>query len=287
MKTTVQVVLATIAIVFTLSAVADAADPLLRFPDIHGDTVVFVHAEDLWTAPTAGGLARRLTDDEGEERHPKFSPDGSLIAFTGQIDGNRDVWVMRADGSDLQRVTFHPSNDEVVGWHPSNGKILFRSSRASYSRFDRLFLIAPDGSGFEELPLHEAGRGSYSGDGKQIAYNRIAREDRTWKRYYGGMAQDLWLYDFATASDRRLTDYEGTDRLPMWIGSGIYFASDRDGELNIWRFDPADGSRVRLTNHSDHDIRRPSEGGTDIVYEVAGSLWVLDTTDSLTACVTP
>ena len=274
-----------IAAVLVFSAAAEASDPLLRFPDIHGDAVVFVHAEDVWTAPVAGGLARRLTDDEGEERHPKFSPDGRQIAFTAQIDGNPDVWVMQADGSDLQRLTYHPSVDEVVGWHPTNGKILFRSSRASYSRFDRLFLIEPNGGGLEELPLHEAGRGSYSADGKQIAYNRIAREDRTWKRYYGGMAQDLWLYDFATGEDQQLTDYEGTDRLPMWIDDSIFFASDRDGELNIWRFDPSDGSRTRVTDHSDYDIRRPSDGGTNIVYEVAGRLWVLDTTNSQTRAI--
>ncbi|HSO23853.1 MAG TPA: S41 family peptidase, partial [Chondromyces sp.] len=249
----------------------------------HGDTVVFVHAEDIWTAPVAGGRALRLTDDEGEERHPKFSPDGSLIAFTSEMDGNPDVFVMGADGSSPRRLTYHPDADEVVGWHPVSGKIMFRSARHSYSRFDRLFLVAPDGTGLEELPLHEAGRGSFSPDGAQIAYNRIAREDRTWKRYYGGMAQDLWLYDFATGEDRRLTDYRGTDRLPMWIGDVVYFASDRNGALNIWRYDLASGEQTQVTRHADHDIRRPSEGGDRIVYEVAGELWLLDTTTGASA----
>jgi tricorn protease len=272
----------TFVVIVAAAPSTEAADPLLRFPDIHGDDLVFVHAEDVWTAPVGGGLARRLTDDEGEERQPKFSPDGSLIAFTAEIDGNRDVYVMAGDGSGVERVTFHPSADEVVGWHPTRSKILFRSSRSSYSRFDRLFLISPDGTGLEELPLHEAGRGSFSPDGSKIAYNRIAREDRTWKRYYGGMAQDLWLYDFESKKDQRLTSYEGTDRLPMWIGDELYFASDREGELNIWSYQLADASLKKITNHTDYDIRRPSNGGESIAYELAGSIWVLDTTSGKT-----
>jgi len=266
---------ATIAVAAAVTA--GAATPLLRFPDVSGDAVVFTYAEDIWTASIAGGPALRLTDHEGEERHPKFSPDGGLIAFTADIDGNPDVFVMSADGSDIRRLTYHPSGDEVVGWHPTKAKVMFRSNRASFSRFDRLFLIAPDGTGLEELPLHEAGRGSFSADGTKIAYNRIAREDRTWKRYFGGMAQDLWVYDLASRQDRRLTDYRGTDRLPMWIGETIYFASDRDGPLNIYAFELADGAIRQVTHHTDFDVRRPSHGGDRIVYEVGGRLWLLDT----------
>ena len=271
-----MIAFAAMTVALSITSTAETADPLLRFPDVHKDSVIFVHAEDIWTAPADGGYARRLTDDEGEERHPKFSPDGSLIAFTAEIGGNTDVWTMKADGSDLTRLTYHPLPDEVVGWHPTRNMVMFRSTRRSYSRFDRLFLIKPDGSGLEELPLHEAGRASFSSDGTKIAYNRVAREDRTWKRYYGGTAQDVWLYDFTTSKDRRLTAYEGTDRLPMWIGDAIYFASDRDGELNLWSYQLADGSIARVTDHADYDVRRPSHGGNHIVYEVAGTLWKLD-----------
>jgi tricorn protease len=278
-------ILVAAAIVSAARATAAEASPLLRFPDVHGDAVVFVHAEDVWLAPTTGGLARRLTDDEGEERHPKFSPDGSLIAFTAEIDGNPDVFVMDAGGGNIRRLTYHPAADEVVGWHPIDSRVLFRSRRASYSRFDRLFLVAPDGTGLEQLPLHEAGRGSYSHDGTKIAYNRVAREDRTWKRYRGGMAQDLWLFDLATQKDRRLTDYRGTDRLPMWVGDALYFASDRDRVLNIYAYDLADGNIARITNHTDYDVRRPSHGGTSIVYEMGGSLWLLDTTTGRTRAI--
>jgi len=268
---------AVVALALPVEAGEVEIGPLMRFPDVQGDTVVFVHGEDIWSASTAGGLARRLTVDEGEERHPKLSPDGALVAFTAEYDGNPDVYVMNADGSDIRRVTYHPYTDEVQGWHPASGKILFRSNRNSYSRFDRLFLIAPDGTGLEELPLHEAGRGAFSPDGTKIVYNRIAREDRTWKRYKGGTAQDLWLYDFATGEDRKLTEYEGTDRLPMWIGDTIYFASDRERVLNIFALDPATGSIDKVTDHLEYDARRPSAGGDGIVYELGGALWLLDT----------
>jgi tricorn protease len=271
------------AITFVAAVGAAAETQLLRFPDVHGDRVVFVHAEDIWTAPTRGGSALRLTDDEGEERHPKFSPDGSLIGFTAEIDGNPDVYVMSATGGDIRRLTYHPGRDEVVGWHPTKNKIMFRSARHSFGRrFDRLFLISPDGTDLEELPLHEAARGSFSPDGSQIVYNRVAREDRTWKRYFGGMAQDLWLYDFASHVDRRITDYRGTERLPMWIGGSIYFASDRDGPINIYSYDVATGDIAKITDHADVDVRRPSHGGTQIVYEVGGQLWLLDIFDRTT-----
>jgi tricorn protease len=266
------------AALLTGASATMAADGLLRFPDIHGDTVAFVHAEDIWTVPAAGGTATRLTDDEGEERHPKFSPDGQMIAFTAEIDGNPDVYVMDSGGGNIRRLTFHPSADEVVGWHPTEGKVMFRSNRFSSGfRLDRLYLIAPEGGDAEELPLHEAGRGSFSPDGTRIAYNRIAREDRTWKRYHGGMAQDLWLYDFASRRDRQLTDYTGTDRLPMWIGETLYFASDRGGMLNIWSYDLETGTIAQITDHTDYDVRRPSHGGDRIVYELAGDLRLLDT----------
>ena len=252
--------------------------PLLRFPDIQGNTVVFVHAEDIWSVPAAGGVARRLTLDEGEERYPKLSPDGKRIAFTGEIDGNPDVYVMNTDGSDVRRLTYSPGTEEVVGWNPVNGKILFSSTRDSYERFLRLYTVAPDGSGLRALPLHEAARGSFSADGTKLVYNRISRERRTWKRYHGGTAQQLFLYDFTTGKDRRLTHYHGTNRIPMWIDGTIYFSSDRDGILNIWSLDPATGVLKEVTHHKEWDVHRPSADGRNIVYELGGRIWLLDTT---------
>ncbi len=251
--------------------------PLMRFPDIHENTIVFVHGEDIWKAGIEGGTAIRLTVHDGEERFPKFSPDGNMIAFTGDYDGNPDVYVMNRDGGKIQRVTFHPGYDQVVGWHPIKNKIIFSSTRHSYSRFSRLFLISPDGSGLEELKLHEAAFGSFSPDGNRMAYNKVAREHRTWKRYQGGLAQEIYLFDFKTKTEKNISNFRGTDRTPMWIGEKIYFSSDRDGVLNLYSYHTGSGEISQLTRHKDYDVRRPSPGQNKIIYELGGTLWVLDT----------
>ena len=257
------------------------AHPLLRFPDIHKDTVVFVHGEDIWTVPADGGVATRLTIHDGEERFPKFSPDGQWIAFTGDYDGNTDVYVMSVHGGGITRVTWHPRDDEVIGWHPTQNKILFRSGRASFNRFVRLFLISPAGTDLEPLVLHEAVQGSFSPDGGQIAYNRVSREFRTWKRYQGGNQQDIRIFDFESQDELLITDFGGTDRMPMWIGEKIYFISDRDRTLNLYAYDTNSGEIAQNTKHTEYDVRRPSMGpgddGSKIVYELGGAIWVLNT----------
>jgi tricorn protease len=250
----------------------------MRFPDIHENTIVFVHGEDIWTVSAAGGVASRLTIHDGEERFPKYSPDGSLIAFTGEYDGNADIYVMNTYGGDIRRVTYHPGGDVIVGWHHQKNKIMFRSSRNSFAGFSRLYLISPDGTGLEELILHEAGAGSFSPDGSQIAYNKGSREHRTWKRYRGGTAQEVYIYDFESNEDKNISNFEGTDRAPMWIGDNIYFSSDRDRVLNIHSYNIHTGKIEQITNHTEYDIRRPSMGGNKIVYELGGELWVLDVT---------
>lgn len=255
--------------------------PLMRQPTIHGETVVFAHGGDLWSVPAAGGVAVRLTVDDGDEELPRFSPDGSLIAFTAEVDGNADVYVMSPQGGAIRRVTWHPSYDRVAGWHPVSGKVLFSSQRHGWPPVRRLWLAAPDGGGLEELPLHEAAWGSVSPDGRFLAYTPVAREHRTWKRYQGGLAQDVHRYEFATREDRRLTDFRGTDRLPMWVAApggepAIYFSSDRDRTLNLYRLDPATGAVEQVTRHADYDVQWPSTDGRRIVYELGGQLWVYD-----------
>ncbi len=255
---------------------------LFHQPDIYGNTIVFTAGGDLWSVAASGGAAVRLTMNDGREGYAKFSPDGKMIAFTGEYDGNADVYVMDTHGGHIRRLTFHPGYDLVVGWHPIKNKIIFRSARDSYSRFSRLYMINPDGTGLERLILHEAVQGSFSPDGRKIAYNRVSRETRTWKRYRGGTAQEVYIYDFKTQKDTNITNFRGTDRLPMWMGDKIYFSSDRDRVLNIYAYDTKSGRITQLTHHKNYDVRWPSMGPGKIVYELGGDIWVLNVSNGQT-----
>ncbi len=258
---------------------------LMRFPDIHKDKVVFVYAGDLWLVSSQGGMARKLTSHPGAELFPKFSPDGKLIAFTGAYDGNADVYVIPTDGGEPHRLTYHPGawgssgavqiDDWVLDWYPNGKTILFRSSRESFPT-SKLFRIGIDAGFPEALRLPEAGMASFSPDGEKIAYNRKSREFRTWKRYKGGTAQDIWIYDLKKDAVERITDWEGTDNIPMWSGEKIYFASDRDHTLNIYYYDLMTKNIRKITNHQDYDVKWPSLGPDAIVYENGGYLYVLD-----------
>jgi tricorn protease len=262
-----------------LAAAATAADEarLMRWADVHRDTVVFTYEDDLWLVPAAGGDARRITSHPGSERYAKFSPDGSRIAFTASYDGGTDVYVMDARGGVPIRLTYHPAADRVLGWHPDGERVLFRSRRGFPSRAEAVYLVSVAGGMPERLPVDRAGLASLSPDGRSLVYNRISREDRTWKRYQGGMAQDLWLGSLADRDYRRITDWPGTDNYPMWQDGAIYFSSDRtDGTLNLYRYDPATGAVTALTSYTDFDVKYPSEGPGAIVYQHGERLWLLD-----------
>ena len=191
---------------------------LLRFPAIHGNQVVFTYAGDLFTVPATGGVARRLTTDTGFEMFARFSPDGKSLAFTGQYDGNTEVYLMPADGGVPKRLTFTATlgrddvsdrmgpNNIVIGWKNAN-HILFRSRRTEWNDFrGQLYLASADGGPLEEVPLPRGGFGAFSPDGRQFVYNRVFREFRTWKRYRGGQADDVWLHDFTTKTTTNLTN---------------------------------------------------------------------------------
>jgi tricorn protease len=251
---------------------------LLRMPDIHGDTVVFVYAGDLWTVSSQGGEARRLTSSAGLETYPKFSPDGRWIAFSGEYDGNNDVYVMPAVGGEPRRLTYHPGTDRVIDWEPDSRRVRFQSARQSHTGRDlQLYTVDREGGLPERIILPEAGLSSWSDDGKRIAFNRISREERTWKRYKGGMAQDIWVYDFAANQTRRVTDWIGTDSFPMWRGEVIYYLSDREKDkLNIWAWHESSDQHRQVTRHDVYDVKHPSLGPDSIVYENGGWLYVLD-----------
>ncbi|MHB8078166.1 MAG: S41 family peptidase [Candidatus Krumholzibacteriia bacterium] len=272
---------ATAAFALTPPVIPDTANPedmrLLRQPDIHGDRIVFVYGGDLWLVPAAGGEARRLTSSVGYESLPKFSPDGTQIAFSGEYDGNNDVYVIPATGGEPVRLTFHPAWDRVVDWEPDGKSIRFLSPRRQWGGFSVPLWTVPVSGGLEtEMPFSEGGLSSWSPDGKQLAFNRQIVENRTWKRYKGGMAQDIWVHDFTDGRTTRLTDWVGADNFPMWVGDTIYFTSDRTGRLQIWAHDLKSGQERQITQHDEYDVKWPSLGTDSIVYENGGWLWVLD-----------
>ena len=227
-----------------------------------------------------GGPAVRLTFSDGRETFPEISPDGSLVAFTGEYDGNADVYVMNINGGNITRLTFHPGMDEVIGWNSTKNKIMFNSGRNSPSRYVKMFLVAPDGTGLEEMIMYDAARGSFSPDGSKIAYNKDSQDNATWKRYTGGRAQEIFIYDLKTNEETNITNYKGSDRIPMWIGEKIYFSSDRDRVLNIYAYDTGTRTTEQITKHTEYDVRHPSEGSNKIVYELGGDIWMLDLASS-------
>lgn len=276
----VPAVLALVACLLALSPVSAALEEcrLLRQPDVSGGTIVFVYGGDLWTVPRAGGVASRLTTHEGIERFPKFSPDGKTIAFTAEYDGNLDVFAVPAEGGEPKRLTWHPYTDQVAEWYPDGKSILLRSSRASaIQRFQRFFRVPAEG-GFEEmLALPEAGYASLSADGSQIAFVSPSYDNRTWKRYRGGNAPEIWIYDFRKNTSEKITGWEGPDEWPMWHGRTVYYASDRGGRtVNLWAYDVDRKTEQQVTTYTDYDVKWPSIGGDTIVFEKGGAVWVMD-----------
>jgi len=252
---------------------------MLRFPDVSMDEIVFVYAGDLWIVPKTGGTARRLSSPKGQELLPKFSPDGTLIAFSGNYDGNTDVYTIPAQGGTPTRLTHHPDSDSVVEWYPDGKSILYRSMMKSPSRrFNRFFRQPVQGGMPETLPLAYAELASFSPDGLRMAFQFISCEFRTWKRYQGGMASDLWLYDFVNNTSEKFTDFAGTDAVPMWHGDTIYFLSDRDGQkkLNIWAYELRTKRTRQVTRFTEYDVKWPSIGPDAIVFENGGALYLLD-----------
>ena len=281
-------------------ALADAAPAegnraLMRFPNQHGNEIVFVAHGNLWVVDRAGGTARRLTADTGQDLMPRYSPDGKWIAYTASIQGNRDVYVIPAAGGPARRLTFHSDitgklaptrwgpDNMVVTWTPDSKNIIFLSRRNAWSSWITLPFSVPLAGGLAtQLPLDRAGFMTYGPDGHSIAYTRIFRDFRTWKRYDGGLAQDVFTYDFNSHALTRITDWKGTDTSPMWAGRRIYFLSDRDSNrrANIWVYDLDSKQFSQVTHFTDYDIEFPSLGdaGPDgaITFQQGGDLYVLD-----------
>ncbi len=261
---------------------------LLRFPAIYENQLVFTFAGDLYTVDSNGGTARKLTNDAGYEMFARFSPDGKTLAFTAQYDGNTEVYTMNSQGSVPKRLTYTATlhrddvadrmgpNNIVMGWKHDNKNIVFRSRKKSYNSFNgSLYTVSVNGDMPEELPFSRGGFCSYSPDDQMLAFNRVFREFRTWKRYRGGMADDIWIFNFKTHKTINITNNPAQDIIPMWYGDKIYFLSDRDENkrMNLYVYDLKTKNTKKLTDYSDFDIKFPSLGKKAIVYENGGYIY--------------
>lgn len=287
------------ALFLCFQMVAQDEARLLRFPAIHGNQVVFTCAGDLYTVDRNGGIARKLTNDEnGYEMFARFSPDGKHIAFTGQYDGNTEVYVIPSEGGVPRRLTYTATlgrddisdrmgpNNIVMTWK-DNDNILFRSRKQTFNDFKgQLFLVNVNGGLPEELPLPVGGFCSYSPDRTQLAYNRVFREFRTWKYYKGGMADDIWIYDFKTKQIENLTHNTVQDIFPMWAGDKIYFMSERERPTNLYCYDLKSKETKKVTDFTEFDCKFPSIGDNAIVFENGGFIYLFDLTTQKTSKIT-
>lgn len=259
---------------------------MLQFPDVSSSDIVFLYANDLWLVSREGGVARPLASPPGREQFPKFSPDGKLIAFVGNYDGNKDVYVMPVEGGAPGRLTHHPDDEVVTDWSPDGRVIYYTNAHSGLARQDQLYTVAPSGGNPERLPVPYGTTGSISPSGEWLAYTPHTHDFRTWKRYRGGWAQDLWIFNLRNLSSRKLTDWEGTDTIPMWQpgrSDALYYLSD-DGSshrLNIWKCELAGGSRTQVTDFKDYDVKWPSigpgpAGAGEIVFQNGDGLYLLD-----------
>lgn len=274
----VRFILALCVFFWSLSVVSEAAQPLvLRNPTLNKTDVVFAFAGDLWSVPRGGGDARRLTTGVGIESYPCFSPDGSQIAFTGEYDGNVDVYVMPATGGVPKRLTYHPGRDGVSGWTLDGKQVLFVSQRNSYSgRFARLFTLAVDGVFPTEVPLPMGYEGSYSPDGTRLAYEPVPRAFNAWKRYRGGMTTPIWIANLSDSSIEKIPRDGSNDFNPMWVGDRIYFLSDRNGPVTLFSYDTRTKKVEQRIPNNGLDIKSAAAGPEAIVYEQFGSLNLYD-----------
>ncbi len=250
---------------------------MMRYPAISETRIVFSYADDLWTVGREGGLASPLASPAGLETYPRFNAAGDTIAFVGNYDGNSDLYTVATAGGVPKRVTYHPQGETLCSWTP-DGRLLFHGNGLSgLGRQQRLFTVAPEGGLPTALPVPYGSFGALSADGERLAYSPMNRVGRTWKRYAGGLASDLWLYDLASGAAERLTDFEGTDVMPMWHGDTIFFISDAGPKhrQNLWAIDTNTGERRQVTEF-DNDVRWPSIGPNAIVFVVGSELRVLD-----------
>ena len=264
---------------FSVPLIAQINARLFQFPDVSKTQITFVYAGDIWVVSKQGGTAQRLSSPQGNESFPKFSPDGKTIAFTGNYNGNNDIFTIPVTGGIPVRVTNHPSSERMLAWYSDGDNILFASSRKSgRQRFRQLYKISKEGGLPEKLPVPYGEIGEISQDGKWLAFTKRTRLFRTWKRYRGGMASNIWIFNLDDYSSQNITNNDANNELPMWAEDNIYYLSDNGPaqRFNIWVYNLNNRSSKQVTFFNDFDIHFPSIGNEDIVFEAGGKMYLLN-----------
>jgi len=276
------------ALAALLAAPSDSAQiqphgGMLRFPDVSASEIVFLYGDDLWLVPREGGTAIPLASPPGTESLPRFSPDGTTIAFIGNYDGNRDLYTVPLAGGVPNRVTHHPTAEVLSDWTPDGKLLFYENGRAGRNRQTQIYVVPPQGGLPEKLPVPYGAFGAISPSGEWLAYTPHTADNRTWKRYRGGMATDIWLFHLTNHSARRVTSWEGTDTSPMWQRDKLYYLSDEgpSHRLNIWVYDPSTEKRRQVTSYADFDVKWPAigpgpKGAGEIVFQHGTDLVLLD-----------
>jgi len=268
----------------TIRQASTTADPtagtrLLRTPTVSANHIAFAYAGNIWIVDRAGGDARRLTTFQGEASNPQLSPDGSHVAFSGQYAGNVDVYVVPSRGGEPKRLTWHPGADAVQGWTPDGKSIVFASGRATSapSAAPRFWTVPAEGGVEEPMAIPRANQGKISPDGRYLAYRMPTSWDEHRRNYRGGQNKPIWVVDLRT-HDVITPEWKDSKEMdPVWVGSAVYFLSDRDGVSNVWRFDPSSKALAQVTTFKDFDVKSlGSDGKSTVVFEQAGYIHELD-----------
>lgn len=284
--TTMKHSMLTLILFFTISVCcAQISGSLMQYPDISDTQVCFVYGDDIWIAPKTGGTAIKISSPEGLERNPKFSPDGQMIAYSANYQGNYDVYVIPVNGGIPKRLTYHGMSERVLGWTPDGKSVLFASSRKSgRQRFNQFYAISVDGGSPEKLPIPYGEFATFSPDGKKMAFTARSRVNRNWKRYRGGMAPEIHIFDLTSYETHNITNNPANDELPMWIDNSIYYMSDAgpDKRNNLWKYDLTNDQNIQLTNFKNYDITFPENSSRDIIFEAGGKLYLYNLATSET-----
>ncbi len=256
---------------------------MLRFPDVSDSHIVFSYANDLWLVPRKGGVATPLVSPDGREGFPRFSADGNSIAFVWNYEGNTDIYTIPTVGGVAERVTYHPSSETLCDWLPDNRLLFYAHGRVGIGAQAKVCTVDLSGAMVKTLPVPYGTVSAISGDGKWLAYTPNTRDGRTWKRYQGGLATDIWLFNLEDNSAEQITDWKGTDTQPMWWDNTLYYLSD-SGEhhrMNLWKYSLRSKKHEQVTFYSDDDIKWPAVGPGfknqgEIVYQLGSDLMLFN-----------